>query len=500
MVMADSGLVLCEPLCFLLNKFKKQPQLNVLKQAVVDFYCIDDIIEAKQRLLDDVGLLSISDKIPHIPKRRDGVNRVTKEVDDIILLLTSVDEQGLLNSLPRYAAINPDNMPSLRLFDGDMLLLLTRLDKMESKLMEFGSALAAINSALRSSTTISSVSKASSTSTSLPTTTTLPAVLPGVYQSIGCHGILPSAASAVPASASDQAQAPAQPKVQSAYTVPDLQLVNNTVNNTGPSWAERVASTPIGHRLVSDSNYDSNGESAEDQGFIVQQSRKKRKRQLSQQPSQQQATGNELTKTVNDNSIGRPVNRHGRHGRRLLIGKMIDPSTSSHFVSHSIAAAKPLLKKAVYYIDNVDSSVNIDDMREFVTGLSVQVLSLFETKPRRRSKLSSSSALHDGKAFRLCINKDHRDRLLDDSRWPAYVSVSEWFFKSAQSADGHATVIVNENFVDQNTAAQPNLASATLGSASETIINRSVVAEGLDEDDEDATVMLTDHSQPECIT
>ena len=257
MEMADSGLVLCEPLCFLLNKFKKQPQLNVLKQAVVDFYCIDDITEAKQRLLDDVSLLSISDKLPHIPKRRDGVNRVMKEVDDIILLLTSVDEQNLLNSLPRYAAINPDNMPSLRLFDGDMLLLLTRLDKMESKLLEFGSALAAINSALRSSTTNSSVSKASSTSTltSLPTTTTLPAVLPGVYQSIGCHGIPQSVASAAQASASVQAQAPAQAqvqlKVQSDHTLMDRLLVNNT----GPSWAERVASTPIGHRLASGSNY-----------------------------------------------------------------------------------------------------------------------------------------------------------------------------------------------------------------------------------------------------
>ena len=189
-----------------------------------------------------------------------------------------------------------------------------------------------------------------------------------------------------------------------------------------------------------------------------------------------------------------------RHGRRLLIGKMIDSGTASHFASHNIAAAKPLLKKAVYYIDNVDSSVSIDDMREFVTSLSVEALSLFETKPRRRSKLSSSSALHDGKAFRLCINKDHRDRLLDDSRWPAYVSISEWFFKSAQSANDHAidhaTVNVNENFVDQNAATQPNFASAALGSASETIVNRSVVAEGLDED---ATIMLTDHSQPQGI-
>lgn len=162
--MAESGLVLCEPLCFLLNKYRKQSQLSVLKSAVVDFYSIYDITEAKQRLLDDVGLLSISDKLPHIPKRRDGANRIVKDFDDIIHILTIIDEQGLLSSLPRYAAVNPDNMPYLRLFDGDMLLLLTRLDKLESKLMEFSSALTAINAVLRNGTsTPSDVSKASST-------------------------------------------------------------------------------------------------------------------------------------------------------------------------------------------------------------------------------------------------------------------------------------------------------------------------------------------------
>ena len=50
-----------------------------------------------------------------------------------------------------------------------------------------------------------------------------------------------------------------------------------------------------------------------------------------------------------------------------------------------IAAAKPLVKKAVFYIDNVDPTVSIDDMHEFVSSMSVQVLSLFEAKPGRRN-------------------------------------------------------------------------------------------------------------------
>jgi hypothetical protein len=38
------------------------------------------------------------------------------------------------------------------------------------------------------------------------------------------------------------------------------------------------------------------------------------------------------------------------------------------------------------------------------------------------------------KAFRLFINNDHGDELLDSPNWPDSVVVSEWFFKSQQPA------------------------------------------------------------------
>ena len=174
MVMADRSIVLCEPLCFIVNKFSKL-QLNVLKAAIADFYAIDAVADAKQRLLDDVSKLTTLVNLPHIPKRRDGGNRLAKEVDDIVSIITIVDEQGLLNNLPRYAVDNPDNMPSLRLFDGDMLLLLSRLDKLETKLSEFGSALDAItaelhNGQVSTTTTTTTTASAPSVPTCAPVT------------------------------------------------------------------------------------------------------------------------------------------------------------------------------------------------------------------------------------------------------------------------------------------------------------------------------------------
>jgi len=71
--MADKELVLCNPLCWLVNKYGKQ-SLKVLKSAVTDLYDVDTLAESKARLLNDVNLMDFTDKLPHIAERRDSVN------------------------------------------------------------------------------------------------------------------------------------------------------------------------------------------------------------------------------------------------------------------------------------------------------------------------------------------------------------------------------------------------------------------------------------------
>jgi hypothetical protein len=117
--MADKELVLWNTLCFLMSKMFRL-SLKVLKSAVIDFYDIDTIVEAKRRLLAYVNLLDFTEKLPHIPKRRGEANRSTQEVDDIFALFQFLDERGQLSKLPRYVSSDPDSMPSIRLFEGDM--------------------------------------------------------------------------------------------------------------------------------------------------------------------------------------------------------------------------------------------------------------------------------------------------------------------------------------------------------------------------------------------
>ena len=79
----------------------------------------------------------------------------------------------------------------------------------------------------------------------------------------------------------------------------------------------------------------------------------------------------------------------------------------------------------MFCVDNVHPSVSENDIRSFVAGLSVQVVSCYAVKPRRRR--NETGLTEDRKAFRLCIVAEHRDRLLDDTKWPESVVISEWY-------------------------------------------------------------------------
>jgi len=85
------------------------------------------------RLSEDIKSLDSSTKPLHVPQRRDGDGRLAREVDDIISLVTLLDEQKLINSVPRYVASSPDRMPSLRLYEGDLSGMMNVLHDMGNR-------------------------------------------------------------------------------------------------------------------------------------------------------------------------------------------------------------------------------------------------------------------------------------------------------------------------------------------------------------------------------
>jgi len=60
--MADSQFVVCAPLCFLVNKIGKLDNKS-LKSLLSDYYCTNDIVAAKKKLIDDANRLQLSEKL-----------------------------------------------------------------------------------------------------------------------------------------------------------------------------------------------------------------------------------------------------------------------------------------------------------------------------------------------------------------------------------------------------------------------------------------------------
>ena len=142
--MAGERVVLSDALCFLKSKFGKTGTKS-LRAALSDFYSGEELSVAKQQLLEDISVMKSSVKFPHVPRRRDGDDKATRVTDDIMLLFTCIDENKLIDQLPRYASDNPDAMPSIRLYEGDFYGIIKMLDKRNDKISEYGSEIAILS-------------------------------------------------------------------------------------------------------------------------------------------------------------------------------------------------------------------------------------------------------------------------------------------------------------------------------------------------------------------
>jgi len=61
------------------------------------------------------------------------------------MLLYFLDEHKLIQNLPRYVTDNPDNMPTTRLFEGDLsFILFEKFELFDSRIDAIGSALSAM--------------------------------------------------------------------------------------------------------------------------------------------------------------------------------------------------------------------------------------------------------------------------------------------------------------------------------------------------------------------
>lgn len=456
----DVRVIVCDALCFLQNKFGNTT-VKQLKTAVLDFYNIEVIADAKQQLINDVEVLESaaekSLKFPHIARRRVGDNRLVGEVDDIFTLLTFLDENKLLSALPKYVANGPDNMPSLRIYEGEMGILTAMLKSLNDKILEYGSVIASLAHEVK----VLQAAQRPPVATSSVTTTA--AVAPANRQQ-QLEPLPPRGAYQY--GADDRSAAPPPPALSSLVEFPTIgQSSSNVVVQSadqpppGSDWAT-LASTPFAHRnrygplssLDEDADEQSDSAAGSRRGqFTMVVSRKKRARTSPPQPTLNAGSSTEAQRRTS-----------------VVFGK----SRSSNV---KLIAAKQIRKKSVFCVDNVNTSCTTKDIEAYVEReLSIDVVSCFEAKSRRR-RSDDDDSVANRKAFRLCVCEDDRSRLLDPTAWPDSVIVSEWFFKAKQSDEDKRLKMETRrdeqrssiNHVQQKAAGDAAAAAAAVTSAAQ---------------------------------
>lgn len=370
--MADAPVVLCDPLCFIVNKYGKT-DVKALSSALFDFYSTDVLSDAKKRLLEDVDKLNLKSNRPHIPHRRDGDGRLQKEVDDLLLLVTYLDEQKALDSLPKYVSGSPDNMPSLRLYEGDLSGLMTLLHSMSDRITEIGSALAAITHDVR---TLQRAVPPVSTQTRAP-------VVNMRSTAADCNVYNHSQGGLVEELPGD---------FETAAEVTDRNMDCQSATTT--SWALQV-STPIcsDNRFAILSTDDDDQQRQQPFTTVVHSRRAKRRQPSSSQQRQQQ----QRQERQQQSSAAGQQQQQTTSARRTMT--LFGKSTATS----SIAAARKQCKKSVFCVDNVVTSCTVDDIRSFVAGLNVEVISCFEAIPRRRPDESVELDRKKGKVGKLSV-------------------------------------------------------------------------------------------------
>jgi len=456
--MADSAVVLDNVLCFLLARFGKT-SIKQLKVAVLDFYTPEDICCAKENVLHAVELWISDIKLPHIPLRREGESRTAKTLDDIITVLTCLDENLKLKCLPKYVSDSPDAMPSIRIYDGDLYSLMAAFDKLKERMCSAETALAAILQAVNTTKDMLITRSVHSESATMTGKQIAPDYCPSDVYNTGLSSI---------------ARAQVDRNETATFGI------SNRQSAEARSWAaEAAVSVPIdmGNKFsllqqIDDCGNVTGSDSQNDDAFVVHRSRRsvKRQRQLSrleqqerqdkadQQLRQQSYAGAAGTagtaqqqRDAQQRNVADTVQQ--RRGRVMMTGK------SKQVRGDKFLAAKSIVKKAVFCVDNLNISVTVEDLRQFVSGLSVDVLSCFNVKPRKMR--NESEPIKNRKAFRLCIAAKDKHLLLDDSKWPDSVVISEWF---------HVNPTVSKERSAVKEPAATEIAAGTVGEADDTVI------------------------------
>ena len=441
--MADRAVVLCAPLCFRVNRIGNT-EIKVLKNVLKDYYGVDDIAAAKQRLIDNVDIISRNIDLPHRPRlpKHTGEDRLIRDIEDIMHLYTFLDEKKVCNELPIYATDSPDSIPWLRIVDSDFKLLVVKLGNMADQIAKLQETVSVLQSAM--CTTPYSIDRSTSVGDMYGLDHR-----PQPHTETSRCGYLGSSM------VTGQADWPGLPGSSSQQPGNSTMCHSSKTRATHVDWATHTSDasrqpvssmnsshveSSVAHSrepvIVANGELSSQDESRMPfQRVISKNARRRDHKRIRVQSSEDNADNadndrSETAATAGNDTLN-ASRKSSKRSTTLLVGKKKQQTDISKSSAEAVLAANPYLGKAVYCIDNVSTDVKEDDMRKFINDLGVHLISCFKVAPRRPAWWDKNKEYKPNRnTFRVCIPKHESDMLLNEDIWPEFISISTWIFKN----------------------------------------------------------------------
>lgn len=383
-------------LCFLLAKIHHHAN-KPIKSLVVDFYSAEEIATAKVLLFEDIGRMKISGA-PPLRKRRDNVNKSSNDIDDILSALSFLDEQRHLGKLRKYLSTSPDKMPAVRLAEGDLAVLLHKVDKLENTVFDLRSMITSLTKKVESLS-------GDKTLTSWSKPTTFPS-RPEFYRS----------------------------PINTSATTGNIMAEHSRPifgGNHGISFAGVVAGGQGVSRSLPTGSEQSDYES--DQAFEKVRSRKDKRNRSgcsevhgSSLPNAKRlpSTGGEMGMRSKERRVGGSDDRQDGQ-----VGKFVGRATGGKL--KAAVRRDEYSPVAIFCVSNVSSEYSIEDIRQYCIELG--------TRPRYIHDISSHK--FSAKAFKVAIGENDRNVFENVDVWPEKVIIRRWKSPTENNGlnDNHTT-------------------------------------------------------------
>ena len=365
------------------------------------------IFTSKKTLLSDLELvLNNKFKIPSRGKTK------KEKFADIIDIIKHIKDNNLDKLMPSYVALKLNNLPKNALNDSNNENILDKINEIKCLIVQLDNKLAMLN-------VHSNVSLLEHT------------------HSTNWAECVPNADCAIKTT---------QPviAIHNTNVNSDIQqtkngLSNSNLSNLSVNKLDNMNKVSVLNNLPLIDN--SNVESPNEDDYTTVSSRRKK---------QQHNNNFDKTETKTEANT--------KPKRMKIVGKLISDSTE-------FRAKRTITKKRVFCIKNTNDA-NAKTISNYLTNRGINVISIFPVLSKDlKDSLSIGtdlSSLPTG-TFRLCINKEDTNKILNTNLWPSSIVIESWLFKKSSPViensknnvtneiiQTHNSSIVNNKIDDNN--------------------------------------------------